>query len=129
MKMLIRVLKAVADPNRMRILKMLQHREMCVCEITEALKITQPSVSRHMRILEEAELVLGRREGQWINYRLNPEPSNDYAASMLDKIKGWLEDDPGIRELIRRASGLNREDLCRAKASRRTSHKQREIRP
>jgi ArsR family transcriptional regulator len=112
MKHLMRVLKACGDPNRMRILKMLQHREMCVCELTEALGIAQPSVSRHMRILEEADLVEQRKEGLWVNYRWNPSPSNPYAGDLLTHLRTWLEDDPDLRELVRRASGLDRNVIC-----------------
>lgn len=112
MKRLIRVLKAISDPNRMRILKMLQHRELCVCEITEALGIAQPSVSRHMRILLEADLVVQQRDGLWINYRWNPSPEDPYSRDLLAKIGSWLEEDPDIRGLLRRFSELDREAIC-----------------
>jgi ArsR family transcriptional regulator len=117
MRPLIRVLKACGDPNRMRILKMLQHREMCVCELTEALGIAQPSVSRHLRILEEADLVECTREGLWINYRLTTDPPDPYAGVLLQHIEKWLEEDPGIRALIEKAATLDREVICRRKPS------------
>lgn len=113
MKPLIRILKACADDNRLRILKMLQHREMCVCELTEALEIAQPSVSRHLKMLEDADLIVHRRDGLWINYRLDPELSNPYVRVILSHLLDWLEDDPEIRSLIQKASGLNREVICR----------------
>lgn len=113
MKSIIRVLKALGDPNRMRILKMLQHREMCVCELTEALKITQPSVSRHLKILEDADLVVNRREGLWINYWLNEAPPNPYARVLLGHLREWLEEDPEIVSLIKKASTMDREIICR----------------
>jgi ArsR family transcriptional regulator len=113
MKPLIRILKACADDNRLRILKMLQHREMCVCELTEALDIAQPSVSRHLKMLEDAGLIVHRRDGLWINYRLDPELSNPYVRVILSHLRDWLEDDPEIRSLIQKASGLNREVICR----------------
>jgi ArsR family transcriptional regulator len=113
MKRLIRVLKALGDPNRMRIVKMLMHREMCVCELAEALGVTQPSVSRHMKLLEDADLVQHQREGQWINYRLHEGPENPYSRVLLEDLQNWLEDDPEIRSLIRKASTLDREVVCR----------------
>ena len=57
MKDFVKVMKALSDPNRAKILKMLQHKTMCVCEMQAALQIAQPSVSKHLRILEEADLV------------------------------------------------------------------------
>lgn len=97
----------------MRILKMLQHKEMCVCELAEALEVTQPSVSRHLRILEEADLLEHRRDGLWINYRLNITSPNPYAQTLLGHLRDWLKDDPGIQALIQKASTLDREVICR----------------
>ncbi len=112
MKTVLRTLRALGDPNRMRIMKMLQERQMCVCELAKALGISQPSVSRHMRILAEADLVLSRREGVWIHYLWNPSPSNRYAASLLQALTNWLEEDPHIRALLQKAAEIRREELC-----------------
>lgn len=112
MRDLVRVLKACGDPNRMRILKMLQQREMCVCELTEALGIAQPSVSRHLKIMEDAELVAHRRDGPWINYQLNAASANPYARVILRHLREWLDDDPEIKALIQKASTLDREIIC-----------------
>lgn len=115
MKSLMRVLKALADPNRMRIMKMLQQKQMCVCEITEALGITQPSVSRHMRLLEQADLVEARKEGQWTNYLWKPLPGDPYARCLLEQLPSWLENDKEIRSLLVRAAALDRVTICCAK--------------
>jgi ArsR family transcriptional regulator len=123
MKILIQALKALADPNRMRILKMLQHKDMCVCELTEVLGVTQPSVSRHLRILEEADFVRHRRDGLWIYYRLNSGSANPHIRSLLGLLRRWLEEDRNIRALIREASALDRDAICRRPASsRRSTH-------
>ncbi len=71
-KRLSQRLKAVADPTRIKILSMLSRRSLCVCEITFALGLAQPTVSRHLRQLEEAGFVSSQREGSWIIYRLAP---------------------------------------------------------
>ncbi len=110
-------MKALGDPNRMRIMKMLQHREMCVCELTEALEIAQPSVSRHLKILEDADLVEYRRDGLWINYRWNADSPNPYARTLLKHLKKWLEEDPEIQALIQKASTMDREIICRRQPS------------
>ena len=116
MKLLVRALKACGDGNRLRILIMLQHREMCVCELTEALRISQPSVSRHMKILEDADLVAHRRAGLWINYRLNQDSANPYAKALLRLLHSWLEEDSEIQGLLEKVSTLDREVVCRRDA-------------
>ena len=121
MKELMRVLKALADPNRMRIVKMLQRREMCVCELTEALGIAQPSVSRHMKLLEDADLVTHRREGQWIHYRLIRASQNPYARALVKQARNWLEEDPEMQALLGKASSLDREQICRGRPSQTRS--------
>lgn len=65
-----RVFKALADPTRLRILKLLEVREMCVCEIMIALGLTQPTASHHLGILENAGLVKSRKEGKWVYYSI-----------------------------------------------------------
>ena len=60
--------KALADETRVRILKLLEVREMCVCEVMVALDLTQPTASHHLGILENAGLVKNRKEGQWVFY-------------------------------------------------------------
>ena len=63
-----RFFKALADGTRLRILKLLEVREMCVCEIMVALDLTQPTASHHLGILENAGLVKSRKEGKWVFY-------------------------------------------------------------
>jgi len=71
---LCRVFKALADTTRLRILKLLDVREMCVCEVMIALDLTQPTASHHLKILENAGLVKSRKEGKWVYYSLkDPE--------------------------------------------------------
>jgi len=65
-----RVFKALADTTRLRILKLLDVREMCVCEVMIALDLTQPTASHHLKILENAGLVKSRKEGKWVYYSL-----------------------------------------------------------
>jgi len=65
-----RFLKALADETRLRILKLLEVREMCVCEIMVALGLTQPTASHHLGILENVGLVKDRKEGKWVFYSI-----------------------------------------------------------
>lgn len=77
MKDFIRVMKALADPNRTRILKLLQKKCLCVCEITDVIKLKQPSVSKHLKIFENAGLVSSpkkRTASMLQNYKWRRQP-------------------------------------------------------
>ena len=113
MKDFIKVMKALSDPNRVKILKLLQHKTMCVCELQGALQVSQPSVSKHLKLLEEAGLVDYIKEGLWVNYYLADGKVSPYAASLLGNLKHWLEDDPEISELVGIIPFLKREELCK----------------
>ena len=112
MKEFITVMKALSDPNRVKIVKMLQLGTRCVCEVQAALGISQPTVSKHLKILEAAGLVGRKKEGLWVNYSLSDGGRSPYAASLLGNLRHWLEDDREIRDLYERSKGLRREDLC-----------------
>ena len=113
MKSFVKVMKALSDPNRVKIIKLLQQKMMCVCELRGALKIAQPTVSKHLKILEEAGLVEYAKDGLWVNYFLADGKSNPYAASVLGNLRHWLDEDPEINELVKKVPFLNREELCR----------------
>jgi len=113
MKELVRVMKALSDPNRIKILKMLQNRVMCVCEIKEALGLAQPTVSRHLKVLEGAGLVGYKKDGLWVNYHVTGGDSSPYAANVLGNLRHWLQDDPEIKQLVERLPTINREEVCR----------------
>ncbi len=68
---LIDVLKALADHNRLTIIYELRGKEYCACELLEDLPISQSTLSHHLKILQQAGVVLARREGRWTYYRLN----------------------------------------------------------
>jgi len=69
-----RFFKALADETRLRVLKLLEVREMCVCEVMVALDLTQPTASHHLGLLENAGFVKGRKEGKWVFYKVaNPD--------------------------------------------------------
>jgi ArsR family transcriptional regulator len=114
MKDFIKVMKALRDPNRVKILKMLQHGELCVCEIQVALGVSQPTVSKHVKILEAAGLLGSRKDGLWVHYRLDDGHANPYAATMLGNLKHWLEGTPEISELTKKLPDIRRQDLCNA---------------
>lgn len=109
MKPFIRVMKAVSDPNRVKIIKMLEKKELCVCELTAALGLAQSTVSKHLKQLEDAELVEYRKDGPWVNYRLATEGESPYAKTMLNQISQWLNDEKEIVNLILQLPNFDRE--------------------
>lgn len=68
-----KVLKALSDVNRMKIINTLTNGEMCACKILEDFNITQPTLSHHMKVLTECGLVISKKEGKWMHYLLNVE--------------------------------------------------------
>jgi len=65
-----RFFKALADETRLRVLKLLEVRELCVCEVMVALDLTQPTASHHLGLLESAGFVKARKEGKWVFYSI-----------------------------------------------------------
>ncbi|MDD4436806.1 MAG: metalloregulator ArsR/SmtB family transcription factor [Tissierellia bacterium] len=73
------VFKALSDPNRLAVIDMIKTEEKCACKILEALNITQPTLSHHMKTLCDSGLVNSRREGKWMHYSIN--------AGLFEEIK------------------------------------------
>ena len=65
--------KAFCDENRIRILELLGDGEKCACKLLEEMSISQPTLSHHMKILCDSGIVVGRREGKWMHYRISSE--------------------------------------------------------
>jgi ArsR family transcriptional regulator len=86
------VLAALADPVRLRILRLVRQRELCVCELVDALGMPQYKVSRHLGALRKAQIVTARRRGRWMHYRLDAGPE---AARVASQLMGILE--PGVK--------------------------------
>jgi len=113
MRDLMLVLKAVADKNRMRILKMLEKKNMCVCELAAVLEITQPSVSKHLSILKNAGFIEDARSGQWIEYSTCHTRINEYAPVLQATVKKLINDDPLIMADREKAKNLDRVLICK----------------
>ena len=85
-----RLFKALSDPNRLMIVDMLSCGELCACVILEKFKITQPTLSHHMKSLCDCKLVNGRKEGKWTYYSLNDDTVQDLKA-ILDEVMSTKE--------------------------------------
>jgi ArsR family transcriptional regulator len=93
----IKMLKALGNQTRLRILKLLLKKELCVCELEAALALPQSKVSRHLTILRSTGLVEDRREGLWIFYSLF-KPQNDFEKSVIQTIKNSLSDSELVKQ-------------------------------
>ncbi|MDD4876504.1 MAG: metalloregulator ArsR/SmtB family transcription factor [Dehalococcoidales bacterium] len=87
MQDLIKTMKALSDETRLRIIRVLLERECCVCEIMQALDISQSRASRNLRILKEAGFLHAQRDGVWIVYSIGQQSTNQFASSLAKLIK------------------------------------------
>ena len=104
------VMKAIADPTRVRILKILEGGELCVCQVIAVIALGQSTISKHLFLLRAAGLIKDRRDKKWIHYSLDGKSGNPYARTVLRNIRKWMNDDPVIakdrdREAHARAIG------------------------
>lgn len=107
-----KIFKALSDPNRLRILKMLQLRKLCVCEITEVLDLATSTVSEHLRTLETAGFILGEKDGKWVNYMINPRCSDQVVASILSMLPFWISNDNTVNCDLDKINSVDRNKLC-----------------
>jgi len=112
-KQFIKIMKALSDPNRVKIVKLLQRKSLCVCEIQSLLGVSQPTVSNHLKVLEEAGLLGYQKDGLWVNYFVTNGESSPYAAALLGNLRHWLEDEPEIMHLVKNLPGISREEICK----------------
>lgn len=116
MRELIKIFKALSDPNRLRILKMLEVRPLCVCEITEVLHLATSTVSKHLSLLRDADLIVDWKEGRWVNYRLNSQATNKYVKSLLPLLSEWLPADEQVQADAQTVKQINRVSVCAPKS-------------
>ncbi len=106
------IFKALSDKSRLRILKMLQKKSLCVCEITDILKLATSTVSNHLSILKEAGLIIDEKDKKWINYKIQPNPENPEVASVLMSLHLLLEEDEMVKKDKELIKNVDREVLC-----------------
>lgn len=105
MRDLIKVFRALSDETRVRMLKLLlEKKSLCVCEVMQALNITQTRASRNLGILEEAGFVVSERRGSWVHYSINKSSGNKYCKSIEKLFKTWLNEDRQVIEDRKRLS-------------------------
>ncbi len=102
---LLNIFKALSDETRIRILKLLEEGELCVCDIVTALDMIQPKVSFHLCVLKDAGLIKDRKQGKWIHYSLNESDIfiRFLILSVLERISESLiqEDNKRLKEFLK----------------------------
>jgi ArsR family transcriptional regulator len=107
MRDFVKLFKALSDETRIRILKVLLERECCVCEVMQALNISQSRASRNLGILEDGGFIKSRRDGLWIVYSVDERRMNSYAPPLIGLLRGSLGDEEIIlqdKERLSRAA-------------------------
>ena len=116
MRELLAVMKALADPSRLRIVAALHGRELCLCQVVELVGLATSTVSRHVSILEQARLVDARKDGRWTYFRLAGEQGRPEASEAAALVLNTLAQDPQVRAdsvRLKRILKINPEKLCR----------------
>lgn len=111
MKAFIRVMKALSDSTRVKILKILEKRSMCVCELQTAIGAAQSTTSKHLKILEGAGLVDSHKDGLWVNYTIADGRQSPYAASLLGNLRHWLNDETDVSDLMETITQIDRFEI------------------
>ena len=94
----VKMLKAIADGNRFRIFNLLMDNgETCACELLKDFNISQPTLSRHMKVMVDSGLIVARKDAQWMKYSVNPDPLKE----LRDALSGTV---PGDVPVMRKAN-------------------------
>lgn len=119
MRELTNVFKALSDETRLRILKLLERGELCVCDIVAAFNIVQPKVSFHLRVLKTAGLLKDRKEGKWMHYRIDDSDlfKRLLVLSVIEKIpeNNVQEDRKRLEEFMRNKAQGQAASTCKEK--------------
>lgn len=108
----VKFFKALSDSNRLRILKMLQTKPLCVCEITNVLELATSTVSQHLKILKEAGFIIEEKDGKWVNYLINTRPNDPRISSLLSSLDYWIAEEVVIASDKKRILESDRNVIC-----------------
>lgn len=112
LKKVIKILKALSDESRIRIVNLLKAKSgVCVCEITEIINLSQPTISSHLKKLEEAGIITFRKDGLWVNYYLSEGMDNE-SRGLIDLIIKIIEKDPAVKDDLLKVINTDRVLIC-----------------
>ena len=113
LKKITKILKALADESRIRVLALLKERNgLCVCEITDIIGLSQPTISSHLKKLQDAEVITYSKDGLWVNYNLDENMEKE-VKQLLDSMVQILSEDERIKSDVSRSFKINREIICK----------------
>ena len=116
LKQTTKIAKALADENRIRILCLLKNKkDLCVCEITEIIGLAQPTISSHLKLLENAGLIESFKDGLWVNYYISSF-LDSFSYEFIEVLYKNLKNDMQIKIDEENAKKINRDVICRKKA-------------
>ncbi len=111
----LNITKALSDENRVRTLMMLRNGELCVCQLIEMLGLAPSTVSKHLSILRQARLVLARKEGRWMYYRLADGDAPEHVLQAVRWAQECLANDKQIvtdSQQLKAVCKIDKEELC-----------------
>ena len=113
LKKVTKILKALADESRVRILVLLKERNgLCVCEITEIIGLSQPTISSHLKRLQDAEIITYSKDGLWVKYKLEENIEKE-VMQLLDLLLQILSEDKSIKSDMLMSFKTNRKMICK----------------
>jgi len=116
LKNIEKIVKALADKNRIRIIYLIKAKQvLCVCEITYIIGLSQPTISSHLKLLENAGLIESHKDGLWVNYNISSQ-LDPASSGYIEIIYKNLEKDKQIVSDLKKLKNINRAMICRKKA-------------
>ena len=113
LKKITKILKALADESRIRMLALLKERNgLCVCEITDIIGLSQPTISSHLKKLQDAEIITYSKDGLWVNYSLD-ENMDKEVEQLLGALVHMLSEDERMKSDVLKSYKINREIICK----------------
>jgi len=106
------IFKALGDLNRLRIMKMLEQRELCVCEIRTILKLSNSTVSEHLAVLRDAGLIRDTKAGKWVNYHLNNGINDQLIQNTLRFLENSLGNEGSLKSDMTKVKRVDRTKIC-----------------
>ena len=112
MRLTSNLYKALSDQSRLRILMMLQERSLCVCEIVDILGLANSTVSKHLSILRNTDLIMDEKDGRWVNYRLSTSLESNLISGVMKQLNELLLDDKIIQQDHQALAEVDRFHIC-----------------
>ena len=112
MKESVELFKALSDPNRMRIVLMLQVRPLCVCEIQNILKLAPSTVSKHLSVLRNAGFIYDIKDAKWVNYYIDNRSANPLVIDLQNLIKKHITNSDVFQADREKVLSVDRKSVC-----------------